>query len=258
MRLASLGSGSRGNATLITGGDTTVLIDCGFSLRETEARLARLGLAPAALDAILLTHEHADHVGGVGALARKYRLPVWLTAGTLKAATAALGELPRVCLFSSHAPFSVNGLLIEPIAVPHDAREPSQFILGDGRLRVGLLTDAGHATPYMHRVLGGLDALLLEFNHDDAMLAAGPYPEPLKKRIASPLGHLSNAQAGELLGAIDTGRLRYLAAMHLSVQNNTPALVQRAAATTLGCAEDWVAVADQEIGLPWHAVGSTW
>jgi len=254
VRFASLGSGSRGNGTVVQADGTTVLVDCGFSLRETTRRLQRLGLAPGDLSAVLLTHEHGDHVSGAGALARRYRLPVWLTAGTLDAAVNVLGELPEVVVFPSHQAFALGALQIEPLAVPHDAREPCQFVFGDGARRFALVTDVGRQTPFLRRRLDGCDALLLEFNHDETMLAAGGYPQGLKQRIAGDLGHLSNRQAGELLGAVDGARLQHCVAAHLSAMNNTAALARAAAAAALGCTPDWIGVADQDQGLDWRAL----
>jgi phosphoribosyl 1,2-cyclic phosphodiesterase len=254
VRFASLGSGSRGNATVITAGSTTIVVDCGFSVRDTVARLARIGVEPGGIDAVLVTHEHDDHVGGVGALARRYGLEVWTTAGTRRAAATTLGEVPQTCVFSSHDSFSIGDLLIEPIAVPHDASEPSQFVFSDGGTRVGLLTDVGRVTPHICRMLSGLDALLLEFNHDEEMLRRGPYPASLKQRIGSDLGHLSNAQSAALLREIDTHRLQHLVALHLSQQNNDIGLVRAAAASALSCTEDWIGVADQDSGYGWREV----
>lgn len=253
MRFASLGSGSRGNAALVEAGTTRLLLDCGFSARETERRLARLGREPGELDGILVTHEHRDHIAGVGALARRYRLPVWMTPGTQRQ-TAAFGELPETALFSCHDPFSVGDLLVEPFPVPHDAREPSQFVFSDGGRRLGVLTDAGRSTPHMAALLERCDALLLECNHDAAMLAEGPYPEPLKARVAGDHGHLSNAQAAELLARLDGSRLQHVVALHLSEENNRPELARQALAAVLGCDPEWLAVADQEAGLDWRDV----
>jgi len=254
VRFASLGSGSRGNATIVTAGSTTILVDCGFSVRETAARLARAGVDPEEIDAILVTHEHEDHVGGVGALARRYGAKVWSTAGTRRSAAGALGEVPRICVFSSHDSFAIGDLLIEPIAVPHDASEPTQFVFSDGQSRVGLLTDAGCITPHIRRMLSGLSALLLEFNHDEEMLRRGPYPAVLKQRISSDLGHLSNAQSAALLREIDTHRLQHLVALHLSQQNNDAGLVRAAAAAALNCSADWIGVADQDGGYGWREI----
>ncbi len=254
MRFASLGSGSRGNGTLVANGATTVLVDCGFSLRETERRLGRLGMDPARIDAILVTHEHGDHVGGVGALARRYGIAVLATAGTLAAAATDLGELPGPTRICPHTPFEFRDLRIEPLAVPHDAREPCQFVFGDGMHRLGVVTDVGSVTPYVCRRLDGCAALLLEFNHDAERLAGCPYPPAVKNRIAGDWGHLSNRQSAELLRAVETAGLKHLVAAHLSERNNTPALARAAAAEALGCAPDWVQIATQDAGLGWLEV----
>jgi phosphoribosyl 1,2-cyclic phosphodiesterase len=227
MRFASLGSGSRGNATLVEAGQTRLLVDCGYTLREVERRLAALDLSGEALSAILVSHEHADHVRGVGPLARRYGIPVLTSAGTARA--AAFGELPALHLFASHGgPLCLGDIEIGPFAVPHDAREPCQFVLAAHGRRLGLLTDAGRITPHIVDSLGSVDALLLECNHDTGMLARGPYPPPLRARVGGPLGHLSNVQAADLLQRLDHGRLAHLVAGHLSEKNNTPELAAQA------------------------------
>ena len=227
MRFASLGSGSRGNATLLDAGDTRLLIDCGYSLREFERRIEATGLQPADLDAILVTHEHGDHVRGVGALARRHGISVWATSGTWRAAT--LGEVPDVHLFSAHGgSFRIGSVRVQPYAVPHDAREPAQYVLEHDERRLGLLTDSGSPTPHIIENLQGVDALILESNHDLDMLANGPYPQALQERVGGDLGHLSNAQAASLLGRLDHGRLHHLVAAHLSEKNNHPDLARAA------------------------------
>ena len=252
MRFASLGSGSRGNATLVEADTTLVMIDCGFSCRETERRLSQLGRTPADLDAILVTHEHGDHVRGVPLLARKYNLPVWMTRGTQRMLRD--DKLPCVHHFDGHTRFSIGSLQVQPFTVPHDACEPCQFALEYGELRFGVLTDTGRTTPHILECLDGCDALLLECNHDVDMLADGPYPDALKARVGGTLGHLSNAQAGALLAQLDTSRLQHLVAAHLSDKNNRPALVQIALAGVLECEPDWIGVADQEEGLDWRTI----
>jgi phosphoribosyl 1,2-cyclic phosphodiesterase len=234
MRFASLGSGSRGNATLVEAGQTRLLVDCGYTLRELEHRLDDLGLSADALSAILVTHEHADHVRGVGALARRYGVPVWTSSGTARA--AALGDLPSLQRFPSHGgAFRIGEVEIEPFAVPHDAREPCQFVFAAEGRRLGLLTDAGRITPHIVASLRCVDALVLECNHDPGMLARGPYPPPLRARVGGPLGHLSNAQAADLLQRVDHARLSHLVAGHLSEKNNHPEL---AAAALLAVSPD--------------------
>ena len=252
MRFASLGSGSRGNATLVEADATLVMIDCGFSCRETERRLLQLGRSPSDLSAILVTHEHGDHVRGVPLLARKYDLPVWMTRGTRRMLKD--DRLPRVHHFDGHAGFSIGALGVQPFTVPHDACEPCQFTFRHGQLRLGVLTDTGRITPHILECLHDCDALLLECNHDAGMLADGPYPDALKIRVGGSLGHLSNAQAGTLLSRLDTSRLQHLVAAHLSDKNNRPALAQAALAGVLACEPDWIGVADQDEGLDWRAI----
>ena len=250
MRFAALGSGSRGNAWVVAHGRTALLVDCGFSVAETTRRLARLGLAAGDLAGILLTHEHADHASGVGPLARRHGLPVWMTHGT----RAALrdGDLPDLRLFDTGAAFAVDDLEVAPFAVPHDAREPAQFVVGDGRRRLGLVTDLGSPTAHVERSLAGCDALVLEANHDRDLLAGGSYPPALKRRIAGPHGHLCNEDAAALLARLDTGRLQHLVAAHLSEANNDPARVRTLFADVLGCAPEAIPVADQASGLDWR------
>ncbi|MFO8154759.1 MAG: MBL fold metallo-hydrolase [Pseudomonadota bacterium] len=251
LRVASLGSGSAGNATLVESGSTCVLVDCGFSIRETERRLGRLGRSAADLDAVLVTHEHGDHVRGVGPLARRHGLDVWMTHGTAR--EHGCGELPRLRHFSCHAPFAIGDLAIEPYPVPHDAREPSQFVFGNGAERVGLLTDVGHVTPHILEKLAGVRALLLECNHDPGMLRDGSYPPALKRRVGGHHGHLANAQAADILARLDRGRLDEVVAMHLSERNNQPELARAALGGVLGDT-DGIRIAEQEAGFDWLTV----
>ena len=255
MRFACLGSGSEGNALLVEEGHTRVLIDCGFSLGETQRRLARLGVAAETLSAVVVTHEHSDHIGGVARLASRCGLPVWLTFGTLEAAPEALCAHGALRGFDADTCFAVGDLEFRAFAVPHDAREPVQFVVSDGAVRLGVLTDLGRSTPHVLESLSGCEALVLECNHDPELLRGGDYPYPLKQRIAGEFGHLSNADAAALLAALDRSRLRQVVAAHLSRHNNRPELAQGALAGTLGCAPEWVAVADQREGLGWRDVG---
>mgnify|MGYP005813353763 CR=1 FL=1 len=252
MRFASLGSGSRGNATVVQAGGTTLLIDCGFGLADTRRRLGRLGLELSDLTAVLLTHEHGDHVAGVGAVARAGRLPVWATPGTLAALAPQIGELPQVCTINCHAPWSIGDLHVTPFPVPHDGRESCQYLLSDGARRVAAVTDLGHTTAYMKGLLDGLDGLLLECNHDRDLLLGGPYPVMLKRRVDGDFGHLSNDAAAAFVARLDTGRLQHFVAAHLSEQNNRADLARAAVAGALGCSADWIAVAGQEHGIGWR------
>ena len=258
MRFASLGSGSGGNALVVESGATRVLVDCGLGPREAERRLVRLGLAPDDLSAILVTHEHSDHLDGVFPFARRHGLRVHLTHGTLAAAgDAALGEGAAgygLSLIDSHGAFAVGDLHVQPFPVPHDAREPVQYVLSDGARRLGVLTDTGAPTRHLEAMLDGCDALVLECNHDPAMLAAGPYPAWLKMRIGGGYGHLPNAAAAAILAAIDRSRLRHVVAAHLSERNNTPELARAALAPVLNCAPDWIGVAEQDGGFDWRSL----
>ncbi|MGH8454138.1 MAG: MBL fold metallo-hydrolase, partial [Nevskiales bacterium] len=247
MRFAYLGSGSRGNAALIQAGATTLMVDCGFSLADSERRLARLGVNPGSLSAIVVTHEHGDHINGVARLACKYRIPVWLTHGTHAGWPG--NNVPLLGFCSAHTAFTVGDIEVQPYPVPHDAREPCQFVLSDGARRVGVLSDAGHITPHIRASLSGCHALLVECNHDPEMLANGPYTESLKQRVGGPLGHLSNGQTADLLREIDLTQLQHLVVAHISETNNTPALARAAVAAAMNCAEDWIAIADQDQGL---------
>jgi phosphoribosyl 1,2-cyclic phosphodiesterase len=260
LRFASLGSGSSGNCMVVEAGDLTgttrVLVDCGLKLRETERRLARLGLAAADLHGILVTHEHGDHAGCVFEFAASHGLTVYLTPGCLAALRdeGKVIEGVRTVTLCGEAPVAVNALLVRPYTVPHDAREPVQFVLSDGQCRLGVLTDIGVSTRHVEQTLSGLDALVLETNYDADLLRTGSYPAWLKARIAGPFGHLDNRESERLLGALDRSRLKHVVAAHLSQQNNRPALAQAALARALGCEESWVAVATQDDGLGWRDV----
>jgi len=249
LRIASLGSGSRGNATLITCKKTTLLIDCGFSLRESERRLGRLGISASDIDGIFVTHEHSDHIRGVGAFARKHKMPVWMTHGTYRAGNS--GDLPVLHEIFTEQALTIKDLIVTPFAVPHDAAEPCQFHVSDGDKALGLLTDTGMITPHIRDMLSGIDALLLECNHDVTMLQEGEYPPALKVRVGSDYGHLNNDQAAGLLEQINTDKLKYIAAMHISDKNNTTYLARQALSDALGWQDQDIRVADQEAGLDW-------
>jgi phosphoribosyl 1,2-cyclic phosphodiesterase len=250
IRFASLGSGSKGNALLVEAGGTRVLVDCGFGARETAARLERLGVAPESVVAVLVTHEHGDHVGGVAACAARFGWAVHASHGTAAAARQLADASVR--RFDSHAAFAIGDLEIHPYPVPHDAREPTQFVFSDGARSLGLLTDVGSVTPHIVAMLTECAALVLECNHDAAMLARGRYPAPLKRRIAGEYGHLDNLAAADLLRAIGGQGLSHVVAAHLSEENNTPDLACTALADALGCAPDWIGVADQAGGCGWR------
>jgi len=254
MRFASLGSGSKGNSLLVSVAETCVLLDCGFGLKDSIARLARLGVEPEQLSGILVTHEHGDHIGGVARLARKFDLPVWLTHGTLRSQPKAFANIARLEEIDSHQLFAVGDIEIQAYPVPHDAAEPVQYVFGDGAKKLGVLTDVGCSTPHIVEILDGCHALVLECNHDARMLRDGEYHYRLKQRVGGRFGHLSNDEAARLLAGLDASRLQHLIAAHISEQNNLPELAVRALSGVLGCEESWVGVADQQEGFDWREI----
>jgi len=255
LRFRSLGSGSTGNATLVeaTGGGgriTRLLIDCGFALRHLDARLARAGLAACDLDAVFVTHEHGDHIGCARALSQREGLPVWMSEGTWLA-TGGHDYEGRIRFARDGLGIELGDLALRPFTVPHDAREPLQLVCSDGARRVGILTDLGHATPYVLAQLAGLDALLLECNHDSDLLANSAYPPFLKHRVGGNYGHLSNVAAAAIARAVHHGGLKHVVAAHLSEQNNRPDIVKRLLADALGATEEDMLAADAANGSPW-------
>jgi phosphoribosyl 1,2-cyclic phosphodiesterase len=251
MRFASLGSGSKGNGTLVEFDGETLLIDCGFSVKDTVARLARLGKTPEQLSAVLVTHEHGDHLRGVPALARKYDLPVYITPGTLKA--KALGKLPDVRSIEGYRPFNVGPFYVQPVAVPHDAREPAQFVISAAGKTLGILTDLGMITAHVQDSYQHCDALVLEANHDPVMLAYGSYPQSLKQRVGGPWGHLSNQQSAGFLEHFDVARLQHLVVAHISLQNNSLEVAQNVLGPVVQPVAE-VIYACQDQGFEWLEV----
>lgn len=251
MRIASLGSGSRGNATLVQYRDTTLLIDNGFSLKQFTRRLERLEIKLDEIDAVLLTHEHGDHSGGVERLCARHEIPLWTAVGTARAALSPGFEYQR--LIAGRA-VTIGGIEITPVTVPHDASEPLQFIFHqlDNGKRLGILTDTGHITRHIVEAFSCLDGLLLEFNYDVEMLASGPYPDMLKQRVGGNLGHLSNEQSLDLLRQINTDSLNCLIAGHISEKNNRSAMVDQ----LIRQLEDVPVpvLADQEAGFDWISI----
>lgn len=252
MRFASLGSGSRGNSLVVEAGESRVLVDCGFSIKGALERLGRLKLVPEQLTAIVVTHEHGDHVSGVFGFACRFGLPVYLTHGTYSELSHKALKAPECCLLDTGSAFSVGAIEIQPFPVPHDAREPVQYAFSDGNHRLGVLTDAGSITPHIVEVLQVCDALVLECNHDAELLTVSSYPAMLKRRILGSHGHLENRQAAALLAQVETGRLQHVIAAHLSEQNNRPELACEALASVLNCSPSWIGVASQDSGFGWR------
>ncbi|MFZ5475856.1 MAG: MBL fold metallo-hydrolase [Myxococcota bacterium] len=235
--VCALSSGSSGNCTYVGDGHAGVLIDCGVSTKQTLARLEEHGLADAPVDAVLITHEHTDHVGAAGvlsrALAKRGRpVPFFMTRGTCEG-------LPPACvpdaveIVESGKSFRVRHFTVDAMPIPHDTKDPVAYRIRVGDATVAVATDLGKPTQYLVRQLAECDALVLEFNHDERMLMEGPYPWHLKQRIKGSHGHLSNTQAQALLADALTPRLRHLLLAHLSEENNTPAKALAAAHATL-------------------------
>ena len=260
LRFASLASGSGGNCTVAEARDATrttrVLIDCGLNLTDCERRLARLSLAPSDIDAILVTHEHGDHADGVFGFAASHSIQVFLTHGCLMAMKeeGKVLEGVKVNILTSRETTAIEAMEVHPFTVPHDAREPVQYVISDGAAKLGVLTDIGASTAHVEQKLSGLDALVLECNYDADLLWNGPYPKWLKQRIAGPFGHLDNLQSERLLGALDRSRLKHVIGAHLSQQNNRPELARAALARAMNCEESWIGLATQDEGFGWRDV----
>ena len=250
MELTVLASGSKGNCTCIRGGHGSLLIDVGLSARETLRRFAAAGEDPSMIEAILVTHEHGDHIRGVDLLARRLDVPIYATAGTAGELLNKCGQrTPEVHRCRYGESFSVGDFLVKPFATSHDAREPCGFCITEGDLRVGCCTDTGTITPTIFDHLASCDAVLLESNHCPRMLEEGPYPAFLKRRIRSNLGHLSNPDAARCLQGL-AGHIHMAMLAHLSETNNTQDRALFSALEGLGLYSDQIAVsvAEQDPG----------
>jgi phosphoribosyl 1,2-cyclic phosphodiesterase len=227
IRLAVLASGSRGNSIYVSTAQVRVLIDAGLSGRELERRLDLIGARAEDLDAILVTHEHVDHVRGLGPLSRRHRLPVYLSRVTHESLPEEVGRLSDRVQFWPGKTFSLGDLVIHPFSISHDAADPVGLTLINGASKVGVCTDLGKATRLVHHHLRECRLLVLEANHDVEMLNSGPYPWPVKQRIRSDSGHLSNEESGEVLIRVLSEGLEQVILAHLSEVNNRPDLVLR-------------------------------
>lgn len=254
LRFKNLGSGSSGNATLVQAssgtGVTHLLVDCGLGIRNLAKRLGEAGLLPDQVDAVFITHEHSDHIGCVRSYALRERIPVYMSAGTWAGMREPDFE-GLLRLVSDGTSFEVGALQVTPFAVPHDSREPLQLHCTDGATRLGVLTDLGHVTPHVLEHLSGCASLLLECNHDEDLLASGPYPWFLKRRVGGDHGHLANRAAAEAARFLQSTGLKQVVAGHLSEQNNRPELAQAALAQALGCGPLDIHVADAKAGCGW-------
>lgn len=239
MDFCSIASGSSGNCIFAGTDDTGILIDAGISGKRIEQGLNGIGRKSAEIQGILITHEHSDHIKGLGVLARRHHIPIYATPGTIREIRrSGLGKIDEELYHEIHAdePFTLGDLSVEPFEISHDAAEPVAYRVSDGKKSVGVVTDLGVYTDYTIRHLQGLDAVLLEANHDVNMLQVGTYPYYLKQRILGNRGHLSNENAGRLLCEILHDRLQGIFLGHLSQENNYEALAYETvcAEVTLG------------------------
>lgn len=234
---ANLGSGSRGNSTLVACQTDAVLVDCGLSCRQIQRRIRRLGITPGRLSGILVTHEHGDHIAGVRVTAQTLGIPVYMTAPCRVRLRGTRMDLPDdvdIRLIKPGSAFRVGALEVEAFRVPHDSVDPVGFAVGIGTNRVGVATDMGSSARKVIDVLRTCRAVLLEFNHDERMLMGGEYPRHLKERVLSRTGHLSNKQAADIVVALRRGVTEEIWMGHLSESNNTPQLAMEAARAGVG------------------------
>lgn len=222
MRFSVLASGSGGNACYVETNQTRVIIDAGLSGRELIRRLEFIDVDPNTLDALVITHEHTDHIRGAGPLSRRLNLPVYINASTLRRGMKTLGNIACPVTVHTGQTLTIGDLLIETFTKCHDAADPMGLVVASDGVRLGLITDLGRTTSLVEDRLKGCRAVILEFNHDEVMLDRGPYPLALKRRIKGPDGHLSNRQAGELLKAVSHSELELVVLAHMSETNNHP------------------------------------
>jgi phosphoribosyl 1,2-cyclic phosphodiesterase len=233
MKFCVLGSGSKGNATYLESGGTSILIDAGMSGVELQKRLATIGVELSAIAAILVTHEHNDHVQGVGILSRRANIPVYANSATFAAASKTISKLFSYNEFETGGPFHFRNLEIHPFAISHDTEDPVGFRISDGSVSLGYCTDTGKVSRLMLQRLASCQALVFESNHDIEMLRNGAYPPYLKQRIRSSQGHLDNGEAAAFLQELAHEDLQHVVLAHLSEENNHPEIALHAAVGAL-------------------------
>jgi len=238
MKFCVLGSGSKGNATYLESGETRILIDAGMSGIELQRRLTSIGVELSEIDAILLTHEHNDHVHGVGVLSRRARIPVYANPATFSAASRTVQKLFSSSEFETGVSFQIRNLEIHPFAVSHDAQDPVGFRISDNGVSFGYCTDTGKISQLIRHRLAACSGLVLESNHDITMLQNGTYPPYLKQRIRSSQGHLDNEEASLFLKELLHEKLEHVVLAHLSEENNDPQIAYTAAVAALGNSPD--------------------
>ncbi|HCK69533.1 MAG TPA: hypothetical protein DHW17_09650 [Nitrospina sp.] len=250
LKFSILSSGSGGNSVYIEADGKRILIDAGLSEKKLSQRMAHIDRSLNGLDAVFATHEHTDHIRGMGPLLRKHQLSLYTTEGTYKRACHSLGKLPGFTPIRAGQPVEFGELIVEPYATPHDAEESVAFVIHYRGLRLGIATDLGKVTAEVTSKLQKLDALLIESNHDVDMLDAGPYPWVTKRRIKSDVGHLSNEACGEILSSVKHSGLRLVVLMHMSETNNHPELARITAHQALGQDTPEMIIAEQNHPTP--------
>jgi phosphoribosyl 1,2-cyclic phosphodiesterase len=252
LRFSSLGSGSTGNACLVQTKQALVMLDCGFSCKETVFRLQRMGVDPESVDAIVVTHEHNDHFSGVGTFSRKFKVPIWMNYGTYR--SKSIGKLDQLTIFDSNKAFNINDLHLQPFPVPHDSREAVQFIFSYNNKKLAIVTDLGHISAHVKAILTDLNALVIEANHDYDMLWAGAYSQSLKYRVSGNYGHLNNHQAAEFVKSLDYNSLQHLVVAHLSSKNNSPDKTKMTFEHILNKLPKQFEIANQDQGYGWKEI----
>ncbi|MBI4828063.1 MAG: MBL fold metallo-hydrolase [Nitrospinae bacterium] len=250
IRLCHLGSGSSGNCLWLENGDGALVLDAGFSAREIMRRMRAAGLDPRRARGIVVSHEHGDHARGAGVLARALKIPVHINRPSYAAARDMLGAVEHVVFFETGDSFTLAGFTVHSFPVAHDSADPCAFVFGHEGVHVAAVTDTGVVTTLIRERLRGADYLVVEANHDPAMLQAGPYPWPLKQRIASRSGHLSNEACGELVVEVAHPNLRGVTFAHLSETNNNPDLVRLVARDALARTQTPFQIARQDAPVP--------
>jgi phosphoribosyl 1,2-cyclic phosphodiesterase len=248
LRVCLLASGSKGNSIYISNGKDTILIDAGLSGIEIERRMRARGLSPESIDALLVSHEHHDHIHGVGVLSRRFHFPGYLNPKKFKKAASRLGKLTAVSSFECGCTFQIGSLTIHPFSTSHDAEDSAGFTIQHNTHKIGMATDLGIATTMVKEHLKQCDLLILEANHDIQLLENGPYPWPLKQRVKSRVGHLSNETSKQLLMDVKHDGLSHVILAHLSQQNNTPWHALREVGLALHQSRAKLILADQTHG----------
>ena len=255
IRFSLLGSGSQGNALLVVSSRAKILIDSGLSLKRVQERVAGAGESLEGLKAVFVTHEHTDHVSGVGVLARKTEAPVYMTEATRAHLPPSVGRIPYIETFEAGEDVAIDGLVVSSFSVSHDAADPVSFVVRHGDVRLGIACDLGHAPRLVQTRLKGANALVLESNHCPDLLMRGPYPPQLQQRVRSRHGHLSNPDMNALLSGLVHEALEVVVLAHLSQENNTRILARDLAAQALEGHPARLCVARQDQATPLFAIG---